>query len=397
MNRDDFPMLKKNLIYFDNGATTLKPKVVVDAIKDYYESYTANVHRGDYDNSIRVDEVYESVRDKVKLLINANSSDEIIFTKGSTDSLNMIVFGFMRYELHKDDEVILTKTEHASNVLPWMELSKEIGFKIKYVPLDNLNVTLENIKKTVTDKTKVISIAHISNVIGDIRPIKEISEYVRDKGIYFVVDGAQSVPHIKIDVKDLNIDFLVFSAHKMLGPTGVGVLYGKYDLLNKVTPMQYGGGMNENFSSNNSVAYAALPSRLEAGTPNISGVIGLGQAISYLLNIRQDNIYKYEHNLRTHLVEQLNTISGVTIYNEKSDSGIVIFNIGDIGAGDVSTYLNKYNICVRSGNHCTKMLKEELQVDSTCRISLYFYNTKKEIDFLIKKLKSINYDDFKYN
>ncbi|HPE14591.1 MAG TPA: aminotransferase class V-fold PLP-dependent enzyme [Bacilli bacterium] len=301
MNRDDFPMLKKNLIYFDNGATTLKPKVVVDAIKDYYESYTANVHRGDYDNSIRVDEVYESVRDKVKLLINANSSDEIIFTKGSTDSLNMIVFGFMRYELHKDDEVILTKTEHASNVLPWMELSKEIGFKIKY------------------------------------------------------------------------------------------------DLLNKVTPMQYGGGMNENFSSNNSVAYAALPSRLEAGTPNISGVIGLGQAISYLLNIRQDNIYKYEHNLRTHLVEQLNTISGVTIYNEKSDSGIVIFNIGDIGAGDVSTYLNKYNICVRSGNHCTKMLKEELQVDSTCRISLYFYNTKKEIDFLIKKLKSINYDDFKYN
>lgn len=309
----------------------------------------------------------------------------------------MIVFGFMRYELHKDDEVILTKTEHASNVLPWMELSKEIGFKIKYVPLDNLNVTLENIKKTVTDKTKVISIAHISNVIGDIRPIKEISEYVRDKGIYFVVDGAQSVPHIKIDVKDLNIDFLVFSAHKMLGPTGVGVLYGKYDLLNKVTPMQYGGGMNENFSSNNSVAYAALPSRLEAGTPNISGVIGLGQAISYLLNIRQDNIYKYEHNLRTHLVEQLNTISGVTIYNEKSDSGIVIFNIGDIGAGDVSTYLNKYNICVRSGNHCTKMLKEELQVDSTCRISLYFYNTKKEIDFLIKKLKSINYDDFKYN
>lgn len=397
MNRDDFPMLKKNLIYFDNGATTLKPKVVVDAIKDYYESYTANVHRGDYDNSIRVDEVYESVRDKVKLLINANSSDEIIFTKGSTDSLNMIVFGFMRYELHKDDEVILTKTEHASNVLPWMKLSKEIGFKIKYVPLDNLNVTLENIKKTVTDKTKVISIAHISNVIGDIRPIKEISEYVRDKGIYFVVDGAQSVPHIKIDVKDLNIDFLVFSAHKMLGPTGVGVLYGKYDLLNKVTPMQYGGGMNENFSSNNSVAYAALPSRLEAGTPNISGVIGLGQAISYLLNIRQDNIYKYEHNLRTHLVEQLNTISGVTIYNEKSDSGIVIFNIGDIGAGDVSTYLNKYNICVRSGNHCTKMLKEELQVDSTCRISLYFYNTKKEIDFLIKKLKSINYDDFKYN
>ncbi len=397
MNRDDFPMLKKNLIYFDNGATTLKPKVVVDAIKDYYESYTANVHRGDYDNSIRVDEVYESVRDKVKLLINANSSDEIIFTKGSTDSLNMIVFGFMRYELHKDDEVILTKTEHASNVLPWMELSKEIGFKIKYVPLDNLNVTLENIKKTVTDKTKVISIAHISNVIGDIRPIKEISEYVRDKGIYFVVDGAQSVPHIKIDVKDLNIDFLVFSAHKMLGPTGVGFLYGKYDLLNKVTPMQYGGGMNDNFSSNNSVAYAALPSRLEAGTPNISGVIGLGQAISYLLNIRQDNIYKYEHNLRTHLVEQLNTISGVTIYNEKSDSGIVIFNIGDIGAGDVSTYLNKYNICVRSGNHCTKMLKEELQVDSTCRISLYFYNTKKEIDFLIKKLKSINYDDFKYN
>lgn len=387
MHREDFPILNQNLIYFDNGATTMKPKQVIDAVVDYYSNYTANAHRGDYNNSLKVDIKYEEVRTKVKNFINCDSEKEVIFTSGTTDSLNKIVFGYMRYYLKAGDEVLITKAEHASNVIPWLELEKEIGIKVKYIPLDNHLVTVENVINTITDKTKVISLAHITNVLGDERPIKEIGKIAKQNNIIFVVDGAQSVPHLKIDVKELNIDFLAFSAHKMLGPTGVGVLYGKLELLEKMIPIQFGGGMNASFLSTGEVEYKSLPSRLEAGTPNIAGVIGMGASIDYLTNIGIDNITKHERHLKAYFLDKVKEIKEVIIYNKEIEGGLVAFNIDGVFSQDTAIYLNKYNICVRAGNHCAKILKEDLLVKNTCRISFYLYNTEEEIDKLIEVLK----------
>ncbi len=388
MNRDDFEIFNDNIIYFDNAATTQKPKSVVNAIVEYYTKYTANAHRGDYDISLKVDEKYEGVRDKVKKLINADSSKEIIFTKGSTESFNMIVFGFMAYYLKENDEVILTKGEHASNILPWVTLSKKIGFKIKYANLDDDNsLKLEEIKKIITDKTKVISLAHITNAIGDVRPIKEIGNLCKENNIIFVLDATQSIGHMKVDVKENNIDFLGFSAHKMLGPTGVGVLFGKKDLLEKLVPLEYGGGMNIAFSSDGEYSLKELPHRLEAGTRNIAGVIGLGAAVDYLEKIGLDNIHNYEIELKKYLIERIKEVPNIKLYNENFNSGVLLFNVGEYFSQDVAIYLNTYKICIRAGNHCAKMLQEVICSTNTCRVSLYFYNTKEEIDVLIEALK----------
>ncbi len=388
MNREDFKILDTNLIYFDNGATTLKPVQVVDSIVDYYTNYTANAHRGDYDNSLKVDMMYEGVRDKVKKLINSEKTSEIIFTAGTTDSLNRIVFGFMKNKLKSNDEVLITKAEHASNILPWLELEKEIGIVVKYIPLTNDNtVSIENVKNSITENTKVISIAQVTNVLGDTRPIEEIGKICKENDIYFVVDGAQSVPHMKIDVNKSNIDFLAFSAHKMLGPTGVGVLYGKYELLDELKPTIVGGGMNSLFESDGLVEYKKLPTRLEAGTPNIAGVIGLGRAIDYLLNIGMDKIHDYEIELKHYLLKRLEEVPNIEIYNKNIEGATVAFNLEGVFAQDTAVYLNHYHICVRAGNHCAKILKDELHVKNTCRISFYLYNTKEEIDKLIDVLK----------
>lgn len=388
MNREDFDILKTNIIYFDNGATTLKPNSVVSSIVDYYTKYTANAHRGDYNNSMVVDTLYEGTRLKVKELINAERKEEIVFTKGTTESLNMIVFGFMKYLLHKDDEVILSKLEHASNVLPWLELEKEIGIKIKYVKLnENYEVTMENIKNITTPKTKVISLSHITNTIGDVRPVYEIGQFAKEHNIYFVVDGAQSIPHIKFDVIKNNCDFLAFSSHKMCGPTGIGILYGKYDLLDKMHPLNFGGGMNSYFEENGDLEYKMLPTRLEAGTSNIAGVIGTGAAIDYLNSIGFENIERHEEEIKKYLLEKIKNIPNIKVYNKNSKSGIVLFNLDGVFAQDTAVYLNNYNICVRAGNHCAKMLKDEIGIKNTCRISFYFYNTKEEIDKLIEVLK----------
>ncbi len=387
MNRDDFEIFKTGVIYFDNGATTLKPKCMVNAITDYYTNYTANAHRGDYDNSLKVDLLYEGVRDKTKDFINANSSKEIVFTSGSTDSLNRVVFGFMKYNLSPGDEVLITKAEHASNVLPWLELEKELGIVVKYIPLENHLVTATNVVKTITDKTKVISLAHVTNVLGDERPIKEIGKICKEKGIYLVIDGAQSVPHMKVDVQELNIDFLVFSAHKMLGPTGLGVLYGKEALLEKLKPTIVGGGMNSTFSSDGTINYKSLPSRLEAGTPHIAGVIGFGAVLDYLQEIGLDKIKAHECELKRYCLKELKKISNIEIYNEDIEGSNIAFNIKEIFSQDTAVYLNHYHICVRAGNHCAKILKEDLNVKNTCRISFYLYNTKEEIDKLIEVLK----------
>lgn len=391
MNYNDFNLLNQNIVYLDNGATTLKPKVLSEAISDYYNNYSANAHRGDYDMSLKVDTMYEKTRTLVKELINAKSEKEIVFTSGATDSLNKIIFGYAKNILNEEDEVLITKAEHASNILPWFELSDQIGIKVKYINLtDDYKVTLDNVKKSITAKTKIISLAHITNVVGDVRPLEEIIEYAHKNNILVIVDGAQAVAHKPIDVQKLDIDFLAFSAHKMCGPTGVGVLYGKEELLKNMMPIILGGGMNASFEEDSTRVYSELPHRFEAGTPNIAGVIGFGRVLEYLLDIGMEKINNYEQELRKYAISKLKKNNNLIIYNENSESGIITFNYHNVFSQDLAIYLNKYNICVRAGNHCAKILKNEIGVKNTCRVSLYFYNTKDDIDKLVDALNNEN-------
>jgi cysteine desulfurase/selenocysteine lyase len=385
--RKDFPMLKKDLIYFDNSATTFKPYSVIEAVVDYYSNYTANAHRGDYDISLKVDDLLEGTREKVRSFIKASSFKEIIFTSGTTASFNMIVNDFFKYYLKSKDEILITKSEHASLVLPWFLLEEKIGCKVKYIPLDeDLKVTLDNVKKVIGKNTKVISLSYLTNVIGDIRPIKEITEYAHKRGILVVVDGAQAVPHLPIDVQSLDIDFLTFSAHKMLGPTGVGVLYGKEKWLKQIKPSIVGGGMNDDFTSLKEVKFKDLPHCLEAGTPNIAGILGFGKAIDYLNIIGMENVFKHDQMLKRYALEKLSKLKNIKIYNPKTETGIITFNVTGIFSQDTAIYLNKNKVCLRAGAHCARMLSEDLNVTSTCRISFYLYNTKEEIDKLASLL-----------
>lgn len=389
MNRDDFEILKKSIVYFDNGATTLKPNKVRDAIIKYYDSYTANAHRGDYKTSAIVDSLYEETREKVANYINAKEKSEIVFTSGTTNGMNMIISGFFKDYLKDGDEVLITLSEHASNIIPWFILEKEIGIKVKYINLDDKHeVTIDNVRKAITDKTKVISLAMTTNVVGDTRPIKEISKLAHDNNILMVVDSAQGIAHSKIDVQDMDIDFMAFSGHKMYGPTGIGVLYGKFDLLDKVKPFNYGGGMNAMFTKDGYVELREIPTRLEGGTPNIEGVLGLNAAIDYINSIGIDKINSYEKDLRRYLINELDKLDFIDVYNKDVDTNIVVFNIKGVFAQDTAVYLDKYNICVRAGNHCAKILDKEINISNTVRISLSFYNNKEEIDLLINVLKN---------
>lgn len=385
-----FPMIKNDLVYFDNGATTLKPITVINKEIEYLSCYTANSHRGDYNNSFRVDDEIDNTRNLVKEFINAKSKDEIIFTANATDSLNLVVNGYFKNNLKKGDEVVLNKAEHASNILPWLMLKKEIGIEIKYAPLNKDNtLSLDNIKKVLTKNTKVVSFAEVTNVIGDTRDVKTIVEYCHKLGILVVVDASQSVPHKKVDVSLTDVDFLAFSAHKMLGPTGVGVLYGKYELLKKMLPVKYGGGMNLYYGEEG-VSLVEIPYRFEAGTPNISGIIAFSESIKFLNKVGFGNIELKEKHLRKYLLSELKKIPYIKIYNESVASNIVLINIDGITSGDLGLYLNTKNICVRSGKHCTKMLGDESGFEDTVRISLYFYNSYEEIDKLVLALKDFN-------
>jgi cysteine desulfurase/selenocysteine lyase len=388
MHREDFPILDNGLIYFDNGATTLKPISVIESNIEYYTKYSANAHRGDYDISQKVDSLYEETRDMVRDFINASRREEIVFTSGATESLNMIVFGFFKNYLHKGDEVLITKSEHASNVLPWYKLKDEIGIDIKFIELDNNMVTLDNVKAAITSKTKVISLAEITNTFGDTRDMEAICELVHPMGILVVCDGCQSVPHKKTNVIESGVDFLAFSAHKMLGPTGIGVLYGKYELLDQMEPIILGGGMNSVFECDLTYENKELPYRLEAGTQNIAGILGLRKAIKYLNNIGMENIHNYELELREYFVNKLSEVDDVIIYNKDINGNTILFNIKDIFSQDTSRYLNHYHICVRAGNHCAKMVKDLIGISNTCRVSLYFYNTKEEIDKFVDVIKN---------
>jgi len=394
--RKDFPMLKRTmhgqpLVYLDNGATTLKPQIVIDTIVEYLTSYSGNAHRGDYDLSHEVDEQYESSREVIAKFIGANTN-EIVFTSGSTDSLNMIAFGYGKEVLNENDEILLTVAEHASNTLPWFEVAKEKKAIVKYIELDETGrVTLDNVKKAISENTKIISLAQVTNVLGYEVPIKEICEYAHQKGIIVAVDGAQSIPHMSVDVKDLDADFLAFSGHKMCGPTGVGVLYGKYHLLEQMKPLRLGGGSNTRYNSCGVVSLKNPPYKFEAGTPHIEGVIGLKSAAQYLMDIGMDNIHQYERELREYCISKMKQLDNIDIYNEDS-TGAIAFNIKGVFSQDGASLFNTYGIAVRAGQHCAKILDDFLNVTNTLRVSFYFYNTKEEIDKFIEVCKKG--DDF---
>lgn len=396
--RKDFPMLNGKtmqghpLIYLDNGATTLKPKVVIDSVCDYLTNYSGNAHRGDYDLSHEVDEHYERSREIVQKFIHAKRKEEIVFTSGTTDSLNMIAYGYGLTHLQQGDEILITVAEHASNTLPWFDVARQSGAVVNYIELDEEGrLTLENVQKATTDQTKMIAVAEVTNVLGYHAPMKEICEWAHSHGIVVVADGAQSVPHQLTDVQDTDVDFLAFSGHKMCGPTGIGVMYGKYELLKEMKPTRLGGGSNSRYNSCGVVTLKNPPYRFEAGTPHIEGAIGLASAIEYLMDIGMENIHQYEDELRQYCIEQMQKLDNVEIYNPHSQ-GAIAFNIKGVFSQDAASLFNSYGIAIRAGQHCAKILDEFLKVSTTLRASFYFYNTKEEIDAFVEVCKKG--DDF---
>ena len=389
--RNDFPMFSNNpnLIYFDSAATSFKPQVVIDTVNDYYTNTNTSIHRGDYNLSHLISSKYDDTRNVVKEFINADSNLEIVFTSGATASLNLVAYGYALKHLKKDDVILTSYLEHASNILPWFKVAKVTGAIIKYIPLnEDGTFNIEEYKKCFIDnKVKIVAITHVSNVLGFVNPIKEICSIAHENGTIVSVDGAQSVPHLKIDVKDMDIDFLSFSSHKMCGPAGIGVLYGKLDLLKKMDPINLGGGANARFDKDGNVTLKEVPEVFEAGTPNIEGVLGLASAIKYLESFGMDNIEEYCKQLSEYFFEQLSKLDNVKIYNKGSQNGIVTFNVKGIFAQDAASYFNANNIAVRTGNHCAKILNNIIKTNETIRASMYFYNTKDEIDYFINIIK----------
>ncbi|MBP5216830.1 MAG: cysteine desulfurase [Bacilli bacterium] len=403
--REDFPMLRSHqkmqghdLVWLDNASTTFKPDCVIEAINRYYRDETSNSHRGDYDLCYHMDQEVASTRKAVARFINAKE-EEIVFTSGATDSINLIAYGYALKKLKKGDEILLSEEEHASNVLPWFRIAELTGAIIRYIPLSQEGRILpEAVEKAMSDRVKIVSLAHVGNVLGYALDAKAIAEIVHRYGAILSLDGAQSVPHKKVDVQKLDIDFLSFSGHKMLGPTGIGVLYGKYSLLEEMDPLTSGGGMNVKFDLDGSKSFLPPPLRFEAGTQNLAGILGLRAAVEYLEKIGLQEIEKYEQELRKYAVEKLSSTGKVTIYNPDAEGGIVTFNIKDVFAQDAATYLNSLGIACRSGNHCAKMLYHHLGSVATVRASFYLYTTKEEIDALVDAVsKGGNYLDAYFN
>ena len=392
--RKDFPMIQNNpdLVYLDSAATSLKPQCVIDAVVDFYTKHTSNVHRGDYRVAEINDKLYDGTRNLVAELIHCDK-DEVVYTHNVSHSLNQIAFG-LKPMLKKGDTVLITYAEHASNVLPWFALQKEIGINIEYIETDEeANITIDTFKKAMHEGVKVVSVAEVTNVLGSIQPIKEMCEIAHSYGAYMIVDGAQSVPHMKVDVKDLDVDFLGFSAHKMCGPSGVGILYGKKKLLDAMEPVFYGGDMNARFNKDGEMLLKDTPVKFEAGTPNIEGVIGTGAAIQYLLSIGLDNIHEYEKELRAYAIEKLSQLDTIEIINPNNLYGPIDFNAKGVFAQDAAGFLASKNIAVRSGNHCAKILHNIIHTDQSIRASLYFYNTKEEIDRFVEACKEITLEN----
>ena len=388
--KEDFPILNnRDIAYLDSGATTQKPIQVIKEVEKFYEKYNANPHRGAYTLSIEATELYENTRAKIANFINARYKEEIIFSKNATESLNLIAYSYGLDNLKKDDKVVISIMEHHSNLVPWQKMTKQPGSKLKYMYInENYEITAEEIENKITEKTKIVGITHVSNVLGTINNVKKIIKYAHKKGAVVIVDASQSIPHMKIDVQDLDADFLVFSGHKMLAPLGIGVLYGKREILNKMTPFLMGGDMIE-YVYEQETTFAPLPNKFEAGTQNVEGVIGLGAAIDYIENLGYDKIQEIEHEVISYARQELSKLDYLTLYttpNEENHSSVISFNIKGVHPHDVASILDSEGVCVRSGNHCAQPLMRFLGIDSTCRASFYIYNTKDDVDKLVKAL-----------
>ncbi|WP_085994298.1 cysteine desulfurase [Oceanobacillus senegalensis] len=393
--KNQFPILEQSinghpLVYLDNAATSQKPKVVIDALETYYRSYNANPHRGVHTLGMKATDAYEEAREKVKTFIHAKEVAEIIFTRGTTTSLNLVAQSYVREFLHEDDEILITEMEHHSNLIPWQQVAKKIGAKLTYIPLSpDGTIDLENVKKSITAKTKFISITHVSNVLGTINPIKEIAELAHKQGAVLCVDAAQSVSHLPVDVQDLNCDFLAFSGHKMMGPTGIGVLYGKKEILEKMPPVEYGGEMID-FVGLYESTWKELPWKFEGGTPIVAGAIGLGAAIDFLGQIGPEAIRLHEEKLTSVALEQLSSIDGISIYgptNPKQRGGLITFNVDHVHPHDLATVLDSEGIAIRAGHHCCQPLMKWLQVSATARASFSLYNTEEDVTSLVSGIK----------
>lgn len=396
--KNDFPLLNnKKITYLDSGATTQKPIQVINAINEFYEKYNANPHRGAYTLSQEATEVYENTRKKIANFINAKFSEEIIFSKNATESLNLIAYSYGMGNLKKDENIVISIMEHHSNLVPWQKVSKVTGAKLDYMYInENFEIPDEEMENKITDKTKIVGITHVSNVLGTINNIQKIIKYAHKKGAIVIVDASQSIPHMRIDVQELDADFLVFSAHKMLAPLGLGILYGKREILNKMTPFLMGGDMIE-YVYEQDTTFAPLPNKFEAGTQNVEAVVGLGAAIDYIEEIGYDRIKEIESEVVLYARNRLSELDFVTLYltpNEDNHSGVISFNVNGVHPHDVASILDANGVCVRSGNHCAQPLMRFLGIDSTCRASFYFYNTKEDVDKLIDALNKA-YDMFK--
>lgn len=394
--REDFPILgrtvyNKPLIYLDNAATTQKPKCVIDAISDAYCNVNANVHRGVHFLSQRATDMLEAARETVRAFISAESTEEIIFTRGTTESLNLLASSFSNAFLSENDEIIISAAEHHSNIVPWQMQAEKRGFTIKVAPVkDNGELDLEALKELVSERTRLISITHVSNVLGTVMPVKEIVEFAHARGVYVAVDGAQSAPHLKVNVKELDVDFFAFSGHKVYGPTGIGVLYGKRELLEQLPPYQGGGEMIKKVTFEHTT-YNELPYKFEAGTPDYVGSIALAKAIDYVQELGMENIAAYEDELCAYAVEKLRAIDGIRFIGEpKHRSGVVSFLVGNTHPSDIGTLLDKLGVAVRTGHHCAEPLMDRFGIPGTVRASFAIYNTKSEIDTFVSALDRVS-------
>ena len=391
----DFPTLNqerngRRIAYLDSGATTQKPNLVIDAIKDYYERINANPHRGAYELSVLATDAYDEAREKVRKFINAEKSEEIIFTKNATEAFNLLAMSYGMNFINEGDEIVISIAEHHSNLIPWQNVAKVKGAVLKYMYTDeNGELPEEEIKSKITDRTKIVSITHVSNVLGTINPVKEIAEYAHSKGAVVIIDGAQSVPHMKVDVRDINADFLVIAGHKLLAPMGIGVLYGKKELLEEMPPIIFGGDMVE-YVYEQETTYNVLPYKFEAGTQNVEAAIGLSKAIDYLNEIGIENVEAIEKELVSYALEKLSRLEYVKVYGPKDMNkrgGVISFEIENVHPHDVASIFDTKGVCIRAGNHCAQPLMRYMGINATSRASFYFYNTKEDVDRLIEAIE----------
>ena len=380
-------MQNKPLVFLDNCSTTFKPQCVIDAVSEYYTKYNANSHRGDYDLLYQMDVKVDEARKTVANFIGADPR-EVIFTAGATEALNLVAYGYGLKNLKKGDEIIISYSEHASNVLPWFRIAELTGAVIKYVPLNDKGMLVpENLLKVISKNTKIVSLAQVGNVLGYTIDVKEFARIAHEYGAIMVVDGAQSVPHMRVNFKDLDIDFLAFSAHKMCGPTGIGALVGKYDLLLNMDPLFCGGGMNSTFKKDGEVDYRLPPEKFEAGTQNLAAILGFKKTVEFIESVGLDAIHEHDRALIEYAIKELEGLDNIIIYNKDSNNGILTFNIKGIFSQDEATLLNYKGIAIRSGEHCAKILDNYLGVKATCRMSTYLYTTKEDIDAFINAIK----------